>query len=199
VGFFHPGSALASQVGLDALTGPRDFAKVKRDLAAAGYNGERVVLLGATDIPSLNAMAEVAADVFGKIGLNVDYQPTDWGTVLLRLTSKAPVEKGGWSAYTNFVFGATMVNPAANNYIRGNGAAAMSGWPDAPKLEELRTAWFAAPDLESQKSIARALQVQAFQDVPYWPTGMFFQATAFRRNVTDVLKGFALFYNVRRT
>ncbi len=32
-----------------------------------------------------------------------------------------------------------------------------------------------------------------------WPTGLFFQATAFRRTVTGVLKGFALFYNVRRT
>jgi peptide/nickel transport system substrate-binding protein len=137
--------------------------------------------------------------MFRKIGLNVDYQSTDWGTVVQRLSSKAPVEKGDWSAYTNFVFGASMVNPAANNYIRGNGAAAMFGWPDAPKLEELRTAWLDAPDLDTQKTIARALQVQAFQDVPYWPTGMFFQATAFRRNITGVLKGFGLFYNVRRT
>jgi peptide/nickel transport system substrate-binding protein len=199
VGFFHPASPLANDAGMAALDSPRDLAKVRRDLAAAGYNNERVVLLAATDIPSLNAMAEVAGDAFRKVGMNVDLQATDWGTVVQRLSSKAPVEQGGWSAYTNFVFGASMVNPAANNYIRGNGTAAMSGWPDAPKLEELRNAWLDAPDLGTQKTIARALQVQAFQDVPYWPTGLFFQATAFRRNITGVLKGFALFYNVRRT
>ena len=199
VGFFHPASPLANDAGMAALDSPRDPAKVRRDLAAAGYNNERVVLLAATDIPSLNAMAEVAGDMFRKIGMNVDYQATDWGTVVQRLSSKAPVEQGGWSAYTNFVFGASMVNPAANNYIRGNGAAAMFGWPDAPKLEELRNAWLDAPDLITQQKIARTLQSQAFQDVPYWPTGLFFQATAFRRNITGVLKGFALFYNVRRT
>ena len=121
-----------------------------------------------------------------------------WGTVVQRTTSRAPVEKGGWSAYTNFVFGISMVNPAANNYIRGNGLQAMTGWPDAPKLEQLRNAWFDAPDLDAQKKIARELQLQAFQDVPYWPTGMFFQATAYRKSITDVLKGFPLFYNVRR-
>jgi peptide/nickel transport system substrate-binding protein len=198
VGFFHPASSLANNAGMAALIGPRDDAKAKLDLAAAGYKGERVVLLAATDIASLDAMAEVAGDTFRKIGLNVDYQSTDWGTMVQRLSSKAPVESGGWSAYTNFVFGASMVNPAANNYIRGNGAAAMFGWPDAPRLEELRNAWLDAPDLDTQKTIARVLQLQAFQDVPYWPTGMFFQATAFRSNISGVLRGFSLFYNVRR-
>jgi len=37
--------------GLEALTGPRDLAKVKRDLVAAGYAGERVVVLSPTTIP----------------------------------------------------------------------------------------------------------------------------------------------------
>ena len=69
--------------------------------------------------------------------MNVDYHSTDWGTVVQRTTSRAPVEKGGWSAYTNFVFGISMVNPAANNYIRGNGLQAMTGWPDAPRADEL--------------------------------------------------------------
>ena len=62
-----------------------------------------------------------------------------------------------------------------------------------------RYAWFDAPDLNAQKQVARESQdLQAFQDVPYWPTGMFFQATAYRKWITGVLKGFPLFYNVRR-
>ncbi len=38
----------------------------------------------------------------------------------------------------------------------------------------------------------------AFRDVPYMPTGIFFQATAHRRNLVDLPKMFAQFYGVRR-
>jgi peptide/nickel transport system substrate-binding protein len=44
VGLFAPGSPLASEAGLDVLSGPRDYEKVKRDLAAAGYRGEKIVM-----------------------------------------------------------------------------------------------------------------------------------------------------------
>jgi peptide/nickel transport system substrate-binding protein len=40
---------MASKVGMEALSSRRDVAKVKRDLAAADYAGERVVLLQAAD------------------------------------------------------------------------------------------------------------------------------------------------------
>jgi peptide/nickel transport system substrate-binding protein len=33
VGFFPPGTPMASETGLEALTSPRDMDKVKRDLA----------------------------------------------------------------------------------------------------------------------------------------------------------------------
>ncbi len=46
-GYFCPGTPMASDAGMAALTGPRDLAKVKRDLDAAGYKGEKIVLLGA--------------------------------------------------------------------------------------------------------------------------------------------------------
>ena len=32
---------MASDAGMSVLTAPRDYAKVRRDLAAAGYNGEK--------------------------------------------------------------------------------------------------------------------------------------------------------------
>ncbi len=34
-----------------ALAGQRDHAKVKQDLARAGYKGERIVLMVASDFP----------------------------------------------------------------------------------------------------------------------------------------------------
>jgi len=43
------------------------------------------------------------------------------------------------------------------------------------------------------------LQLQAFQDIPYLPTGAFTPPTAFRSNVTGLLEGFPLFYNLQKS
>ncbi|MBV8426753.1 MAG: hypothetical protein JOZ88_05870, partial [Hyphomicrobiales bacterium] len=50
VGYFCPGTPMASDAGMEALTAPRDLSKVSDALKAAGYRGEKIVLLGATDI-----------------------------------------------------------------------------------------------------------------------------------------------------
>jgi peptide/nickel transport system substrate-binding protein len=71
-GAFTPGTPMASEVGMEILSGPRNFAKVKRDLAAAGYNGERVVMLGVSDVAEIAAICQVASDMLTRIGLNLD-------------------------------------------------------------------------------------------------------------------------------
>jgi hypothetical protein len=43
----------ATDVGIEVLKGPRDYAKVKRALAEAGYNGERIVVMAPTDVHEL--------------------------------------------------------------------------------------------------------------------------------------------------
>jgi peptide/nickel transport system substrate-binding protein len=197
-GFFTPGSPMATDVGMEALNGPRDLAKAKRDLEAAGYNGEKLVYLAPTDLPALNAISEVAADMFRKLGVNLEYVATDWGTVAQRFASREPLDKGGWSMYPNYVYSVSMISPAANNYIRGTGSKAMFGWPDSPKLEELRWQWLESSNLSEQQKICRQMQVQAFQDVPYYPLGVYYPATAYRNSLTGVLDGYSLFYNVRR-
>ena len=111
VGFFLPGSPEASDAGLSILTGSRDLGNAKSDLAAAGCKGERVVLMVPDDFPSLNAMSEVAADMFRKVGIDLDYQTMDWSTESQCLSSKEPVEKGGWSAYASFIPGVIATSP----------------------------------------------------------------------------------------
>lgn len=198
VGFFPPSTPLASDVGIEALTTPRDYEKVKRDLAAAGYNGEKVVLIAASDFPSLNALAQVGNDMFRKAGMNVEYVSTDWGTVVQRRASREPAERGGWSAFFTFWAGLDMFNPGVHQSLRGHGQSAWFGWPTIPRLEELRQAWFEAPDLAAQQVIARQIQEVAFQEVPYLPLGQYFQATAYRRGISGVLKGLPLFWNVQK-
>jgi peptide/nickel transport system substrate-binding protein len=92
VGFFTPTSPLANDAGMEALNSPRDLTQVKRDLTAAGYNGEKFVFLVPTDLPAINAMSEVAGDTFRKLGMNMDYQTLDWATVAQRLTHQSVIK-----------------------------------------------------------------------------------------------------------
>ena len=62
----------------------------------------------------------------------------------------------------------------------------------------MREAWFDAPDLAAQKKIGEQIQLQAFDDVPYYPLGLAQLPTAFLPNITEVPEGFPIFWNVRR-
>lgn len=199
VGFFLPGSPAASDAGLDALPHHVDFDKVKRDLKAAGYRGERVVFLAPTDFQSVNAMSEVAGDALRRCGINLDYQTMDWGTALQRLASQEPLDKGGWSMFSTWSLGAGVASPAAHAYIRGSGRSATFGWFTSPRMEALRTAWLNTPDPAGQKSICRDMQVLAFEEVPYYPTGVFYQMTALRADLTGLVKGAPIFWGVQRS
>ena len=198
VGFIPPGTAMASDAGMAAVTGPRDVERAKRQIKEAGYGGETVVVLSPSDYPRVSALANVAADMLRKCGLNVDLQEMDWGTVIQRRTSKAPPAQGGWNVFFTTFTGNDMASPGGNLALRGNGAAAWFGWPTAPKLEALRTEWLSTTDLAAQRRIAADIQAQAFVDVPFLPLGEFFQPTVQRRELVGTLKGLSLFWNVRR-
>ena len=197
-GIFANGTKLANDAGLDLFKGNGDPEKIKQALAAAGYKGEKIAILAASDFPTINAMAQVAADVLKRIGFNVDYQSLDWGTVVQRRASKEPPDKGGWNIFFTFLGGVGNISPAAHLGLRSNGAKAWFGWPDLPKLEAIRLSWFDAPDLAAQQKIARAMQLQAFEDVPYVPMGMYDQPTAFRKNIAGIPDGFPQFYGVTK-
>jgi peptide/nickel transport system substrate-binding protein len=198
VGVFSPGTPLASEAGIEVLSGPRDLGRVKAELVSAGYKGEPVVLLNPSDYPSTSALAVVAADVMKKVGFNVDLQTTDWGTVVQRRASRQPPDRGGWNVFFTYLNGTNNLDPASQLGIRGNGDKAWFGWPTAPKLEALRDAWFAAPDLAAQKQICEQIQLQFWQDVPYIPLGAFYQPTAYDRTLKGVRMGFPQFYNITR-
>jgi peptide/nickel transport system substrate-binding protein len=83
--------------------------------------------------------------------------------------------------------------------LRADGKAAMGGWPTNARIEELRAAWLDTADFEEQKRICTELQKQLWEDALFIPMGEYWQATAYRKDLTDVLPGcFAVFYGVRR-
>ena len=198
VGYFCPGSPLANDAGLAALTGPRDLGRVRHDLEASGYKGERVAMLVATDVAYLRIMGDVTADLFKKLGINLDYQAIDWTTVVQRRIKTDPVEAGGWNMFCINDNGVNQLNPASHLWLRGNGKAAAPGWPTSPRIEALRDDWLQAAELDAQKRLARQIQLAAFEDVPYIPLGQSIAPTAYRADLTGVLNGQPTFWSVRR-
>ncbi|HEY4252253.1 MAG TPA: ABC transporter substrate-binding protein [Roseomonas sp.] len=196
VGCFSSDSPLANDEGLDMLGNPPDFAKVRRDLATAGYKGERVVLLQADDYPTLKGLAEVAGQAMRDAGMNVDVQNGDWGTVSQRRANRESLDRGGWSAFCTGL--TSTIDPAGHLGLRANGTRAWFGWPDSPRLETLRQDWFAAPDLAAQQRVAREMQRQTMIDVPFIPLGEYRGLQAYRADLTGFAVGAPYFWGVRK-
>ncbi len=198
MGVFTPGTPLANDAGMGALLGPRSIDRSKALLKEAGYTNQPIRLIGPTDILAPAAMTQVGADLVRRLGFNADIVITDWGTTVQRRTSREPVANGGWSmlftSFSSFEF----LDPAAHTPLRGNGAAAWPGWPTAPRLEELRDAWFEAPEGEAQKRICREMQEVAMDELPYIPVGAYVSNTALRRDLRGRVPGFAIFWNIGR-
>jgi peptide/nickel transport system substrate-binding protein len=199
VGFYCPGSPMASDAGMEALTGKRDLAAVRTALNAAGYAGEKVVVLIPTDIAMLKAYGDVGADMLSRAGFTVDPQYLDWGTLVQRQMRPVTPGQNPWHVYHSAWAGLDQWDPAVNTSLRGNGkASGRPGMLDSPKLEALRDAWLAAPMPDEQKRLARQIQLQAFEDVPYILIGQFFAPIAYRNDLTGLLTGYSLFWNVKR-
>ena len=197
VGVFCPESPMASDAGIEVLKTPPDYARVKRNLQAAGYHDEKVVFISSSNNPAGGAVRSVATDQFKRAGLNVEVSETDFGTWLQRRNNKGTPNEGGWNCTTTFLPGQDLWDPAVHLAIRGNGDQAWSGWPTSPRLETLRNAWFDAPDLPARQAIGQAIQRQVWIDVPYIPGGRWRHPTAYRTGITGILRGMPLFHNVR--
>ena len=198
VGVFTPGTPMASDAGLEPLNGPRSLDRAKAMLRDAGYTNQTIRLIGPTDILAPSAMTQVAGDMFRRLGVNLDFALTDWGTVVQRRASREPVERGGWSVFLTAFSSTDFMDPAGHVALRGNGVNSWPGWPTVPRLEELRDAWFEAPDLPAQQAIARDIQRTAMDELPFIPVGAYMSTTAHRANLRDRVPGFAIFWNLRR-
>ncbi|HUH92032.1 MAG TPA: ABC transporter substrate-binding protein [Casimicrobiaceae bacterium] len=197
--YFTCGTPLASEVGAAPMKGKRDFAKAKELIKEAGYKGEKIVIIDATDQPIVHSQTLLTAETLKKLGLNVEVQAGDWGTLITRRTSKEPIDKGGWSIFHTWLVGPDLTTPAVNFAVRGNGLKGWFGWADDPKLEELREAWFNASDAAASKKAAEAVQARAFDFVPYVPTAQFILPTAYRTNLSGVIIApMTLMWNVEK-
>jgi peptide/nickel transport system substrate-binding protein len=197
-GCFCPGTPMATTAGLHEHVGNAGIEAASRAIKVAGYADQRVVVMGPTDHPVNSVMALVGADLFRKLGLNVDYQAMDAGTMFQRRGNREGLDRGGWSVFPSAVGGVDVLNPAVSFLTRGNGRDAWYGWPNDPVLEALRLAWYDAPDHAAQKSVCDKIQLQTFSEAPYLPLGQILQPTVHRKDLTGILPGFAKFWGVRK-
>ena len=197
--FFTCDTPMANTAGSEALTGKRDYDKAKQLVAESGYKGEKIVILDAVDQPVAHSQALVVADELKKLGLNIDVQSMDWGTLVTRRASKEPIDKGGWNIFATGWVGADLLDPAGNPTLRTNGDKGHFGWPSDDKIEALRVEWMKAGSADERKKLAEAIQARAFEIVPYIPTGQWFPKTAFRKNVKGIITAPAfLMWNVEK-
>jgi peptide/nickel transport system substrate-binding protein len=197
VGLFTPGTPMASKAGVEAFTARTDFDNVRKELAAAGYNGEKIVLMGPTTVFSTHAESQVVDDMLRRMGFNVDYQALEWGTVVQRRASKEPPEHGGWHIFITNLTSLNNVFMPAHIAIRG-GPASWFGWPNVPTLDALREDWLNAGSLAEQKKLAAEIQLQFFRDVTHVPLGQFYQPASFSKGLADIQPGWPVQHSVRR-
>lgn len=193
------GTPLSTETGAEALMTAPDIEAAKQKIIDAGYAGEKVVIISASDVPIMQYMAYVTLDLYQKLGLNVELQATDQGAYFARRNNRGTPEEGGWNTYVSWVNSADFVNPIGNVMLKATGADGYTGWPDLPNLEALRSDWLKAATPEDSKAIAADIQTVVYDEVVYIPLGQFKLPTAYRSELTGVIEApMMVFWNVDR-
>ena len=187
-------SALASETGTEVYK-EAGIETAKAKLAEAGYDGTPVVLLQPTDIPILNAASLVTAQKLREAGFEVDMQAMDWSTLTSRRAVKDAPADGGWNIFHTWWIGGDIANPVSNIGLSAGGTErAWFGWPDDPKLEELRDAFSKEPDADKQKALADQIQARAIEVGTHGNFGTFFVPVAYRDNVKGLIRSPVQFF-----
>jgi peptide/nickel transport system substrate-binding protein len=174
-----------------------DMNRARQLLKDSGYKGEPVVVLHGNE-GLTNVLSLVAEQVMRDIGLKVDAQSMDWGTLTARRTSKNPPTQGGWSLFISAPTGADMMDPLGHLALRSNCEKAWFGWPCDAEIEKLRDQ-FAVADAARRVEIARAVQVRALETLPYVPLGQMSLVRAHSAKLTGILNAAVpVYWNIRK-
>jgi peptide/nickel transport system substrate-binding protein len=179
---------------------PGDINKARAMLKEAGYTNQRTVIISPTDYPDIGPLGVVMADTLSRAGMNIDLQETDWGTVIQRRNNREAVEKGGWSIFHTTGPATFYGSPAMSPLIRGQGPSGWFGWWKSDRAEALTEEWLYATDEATQRKLAAELGRLGLEEVATVPVGQFTNRTAYRKDISGVLKAASPFpWNVKRS
>ena len=180
----------------DAMKG--DLTLAAKMLKEAGYIGQKVAIMNPTDFAAIHPLGLVTADALKQIGMNVELQETDWGTVVQRRASMEPVEKGGWSMHS------TPSPPRRRRAAGDESTDHRAGREGLVRLVGQRRGTCAGGAVAKRARRGRTgeggqgVSHVAMTDVATVPVGQWYGKTAFRRSITGVLQGVSPYpWNVR--
>jgi peptide/nickel transport system substrate-binding protein len=189
------GGPYGTEVGSEPYRKP-NIEKAKELLAAAGYKGEKLVLLGTPQLPAINAMTLVAAQRLKQAGVNVDVQMADFAVMFQRMqAANKPLDQGGYNLFAYHAIGSAWFHPLMNLSLDLSCTGKnWAGWPCDPQGEALRQAFLEAPDDASRKVAFAAFQKRLWEFLPYIPLGQFDVVTGWGKNVSGVLNAYIVAY-----
>ena len=184
----------------ESLVGTEPFAKQNKEKARqlmveSGYKGEPVILMDPVDRAYVHSMAIMTASLLKEIGVNVDLQATDWGTMQARISIKDPpsANKGAWNLMATNWTALIQQNPIANATLStACDGTNWQGWPCDEELEKIRLSFIDARTDAERKAVMEALQRRFFEVVPYIHLGQYFQPLAYRGNVEGLRSAMSL-------
>lgn len=185
--FFICGGPNDTAAGAEPFRTP-SVAKAKEALAAAGYKGEKVVVLVASDVGYINAAGLVTVQTLKAIGMNVEAQTMDWSTLAARRAKKDAPGAGGWNAYVTVAGEFDADSPITNAYLAAPCGNSLPGWVCDKPLDELRAAWVREAVPAKRRELLNQIQQRAYEVVPYIFFGQYSPASAVRTSVKGVEK-----------
>ena len=105
-------------------------------LKEAGYKGEPITVLAATDHNTITPATQVLIQAMREAGINVDAQSMDWGSVVTRRANKNPPAQGGWNIFVTTSGGVGSANPVLHTWIGAACDKGLFGWPCDPEIEK---------------------------------------------------------------
>ena len=166
--YFGCGVAMETDAGSEPYKGPNNVARAEQLLREAGYKGEPITILHATDHQYINPANLVMIQQLRKSSLlKLDVQPMDWGAVVARRAKKELPAQGGWNIFITGTTVVTSSSPVTHTSIGMGCDKAWFGWPCDARFEELRKEWAFAPDAATRKRLAVELSKRAYEQVPY--------------------------------
>jgi len=198
--FWVCGSPNGTEVGSEPYKSPNlDLAR--RLLAESGYAGEKVVMIGSTNVPMFRQMSLVTAQALGKIGMNVDLQLSDVATFVARRIKKDPPSAGGWNMFHTMATGAASESPLISpSTVMTCDGKNFPGWPCDAEEDSLRRAYVRETDPARRQDLLAQMHKRLWSVVAYVPLGQVRQPYVWRRSVHGVLDANNLvFWNIEKT
>jgi len=193
--WFGCGTPNETEVGSEPYRKP-DPEKARILFDSAGYHGEKIIILSTQEIPLIDALAQVTASELRSIGINVDVQTSDWGSLVVRRARQTAPDANGWSIFVSGADITALAEPATNilidmrcdrqNYV---------GWPCSDRVEAMRTDLIDNPSRDKLELYSQAL----WTELPSVLLGKFLQPIAYRKVVSGLPHGQTLvFWNVEK-